>query len=119
MLRDLVAGAGMALVESVQAEPGLNSHRAARSRSAQVQRPEPAGAAGAPGFSATRDGSPGESRTIVISREEGSSGVHDAASAEMRFTRFFNNTPMAIASVDGDGKILEPTARSCRCSTAL
>jgi two-component system cell cycle sensor histidine kinase/response regulator CckA len=32
--------------------------------------------------------------------------VHDAASAEMRFTRFFNNTPMAIASVDGDGKIL-------------
>ena len=45
-----------------------------------------------------RQESPG-SRTIVISREDGGSGVHDAASAEMRFTRFFNNTPMAIASV--------------------
>ncbi len=28
----------------------------------------------------------------------------------MRFTRFFNNTPMAIASVDGDGRILRTNA---------
>jgi two-component system cell cycle sensor histidine kinase/response regulator CckA len=105
MLRDLVAGAGMALVESVQAEPGLN-------RTAQLDldllksNGQSLPVRLVHRVSATRDGSPGESRTIVISREEGSSGVHDAASAEMRFTRFFNNTPMAIASVDGDGKIL-------------
>ena len=105
MLRDLVAGAGMALVESVQAEPGLN-------RTAQLDldllksNGQSLPVRLVHRVSATRDGSPGESRTIVISREEGGSGVHDAASAEMRFTRFFNNTPMAIASVDGDGKIL-------------
>ena len=28
----------------------------------------------------------------------------------MRFTRFFNNTPMAIASVDGEGRILRTNA---------
>ena len=28
----------------------------------------------------------------------------------MRFTRFFNNTPMAIASVDGQGRILRTNA---------
>jgi len=105
MLRDLVAGAGMALVESVQAEPGLN-------RTAQLDldllksNGQSLPVRLVHRVSATRDGSPGESRTIVISREEGGSGVHDAASAEMRFTRFFNNTPMAIASVDGRGKIL-------------
>lgn len=105
MLRDLVAGAGMALVESVQAEPGLN-------RTAQLDldllksNGQSLPVRLVHRVSATRDGSPGESRTIVISREAGGSGVHDAASAEMRFTRFFNNTPMAIASVDGDGKIL-------------
>ncbi|MGJ8570728.1 MAG: cell cycle histidine kinase CckA [Hoeflea sp.] len=105
MLRDLVAGAGMALVESVQAEPGLN-------RTAQLDldllksNGQSLPVRLVHRVSATRDGSPGESRTIVISREEGGTGVHDAASAEMRFTRFFNNTPMAIASVDGDGKIL-------------
>ncbi len=105
MLRDLVAGAGMALVESVQAEPGLN-------RTAQLDldllksNGQSLPVRLVHRVSATRDGSPGESRTIVISREAGGSGVHDAASAEMRFTRFFNNTPMAIASVDGAGKIL-------------
>ncbi|MDF1607439.1 response regulator [Hoeflea sp. YIM 152468] len=105
MLRDLVAGAGMALVESVQAEPGLNrtAHLdldllKSNGQSLPVRLVHR--------VSATRDGSPGESRTIVISREEGGSEVHDAASAEMRFTRFFNNTPMAIASVDGRGQIL-------------
>lgn len=105
MLRDLVAGAGMALIESVQAEPGLN-------RTAQLDLDLlKANGQSLPvrlvhRVSATRDGSPGESRTIVISREDGGSGVQDAASAEMRFTRFFNNTPMAIASVDAQGKIL-------------
>ncbi|MBC7283026.1 PAS domain-containing sensor histidine kinase [Hoeflea sp.] len=105
MLRDLVAGAGMALVESVQAEPGLN-------RTAQLDldllksNGQSLPVRLVHRVTATRDGSPGESRTIVISREEGGTGAHDAASAEMRFTRFFNNTPMAIASVDARGKIL-------------
>ncbi|MDP2733063.1 MAG: PAS domain-containing protein, partial [Hoeflea sp.] len=104
-LRDLVAGAGMALVESVQAEPGLN-------RTAQLDldllktNGQSLPVRLVHRVTATRDGSPGESRTIVISRENGGLEIQDAANAEMRFTRFFNNTPMAIASVDGRGKIL-------------
>jgi two-component system, cell cycle sensor histidine kinase and response regulator CckA len=50
-----------------------------------------------------------ESRTIVMSRE-GDDGDQSASNAAMRFTRFFNNTPMAIASVDGDGRILRTNA---------
>ncbi|EDQ33492.1 PAS domain S-box [Hoeflea phototrophica DFL-43] len=105
MLRDLVAGAGMALVDSVQAEPGLNSTAQldldllkSNGQSFPVRLVHR--------VTATRDGSPGESRTIVISRDDGVSGARDVANAEMRFTRFFNNTPMAIASVDSRGKIL-------------
>jgi two-component system cell cycle sensor histidine kinase/response regulator CckA len=105
MLRDLVAGAGMALVDSVQAEPGLNSTAQldldllkTNGQSFPVRLVHR--------VSATRDGSPGESRTIVIGREEGGTDANDAANAEMRFTRFFNNTPMAIASVDAKGRIL-------------
>ncbi|MEQ8479209.1 MAG: response regulator [Hoeflea sp.] len=105
MLRDLVAGAGMALVESVQAEPGLNSTAQldldllkANGQSFPVRLVHR--------VSATRDGSPGESRTIVIGRDDGGRDANDAANAEMRFTRFFNNTPMAIASVDAKGRIL-------------
>ena len=104
LLRDLVAGAGMALIESVQAEPGLN-------RTAQLDldllksNGQSLPVRLVHRVTATRDGAPGESRTIVISREEGVS-IPDAANAEMRFTRFFNNTPMAIASVDSEGRIL-------------
>jgi two-component system cell cycle sensor histidine kinase/response regulator CckA len=58
--------------------------------------------------SATRDGAPGESRTIVLARPKGGEG--DQSASAMRFTRFFNNTPMAIASVDGAGKILRINA---------
>ncbi|WP_299862485.1 response regulator [uncultured Hoeflea sp.] len=118
MLRDLVAGAGMALVESVQAEPGLN-------RTAQLDLDLlKANGQSLPvrlvhRVSATRDGSPGESRTIVISREDGELGAHDAANAEMRFTRFFNNTPMAIASVDDKGKILRTNGPFLRMFSGL
>ncbi|MBV2183692.1 MAG: response regulator, partial [Rhizobium sp.] len=56
-----------------------------------------------------RDGAPGESRSIVLARQEGGSD-QSASIASMRFTRFFNNTPMAIASVDGEGRILRTNA---------
>lgn len=41
---------------------------------------------------------------------EGDDGDQSASNAAMRFTRFFNNTPMAIASVDGNGRILRTNA---------
>lgn len=55
-------------------------------------------------------GEPGPSRTIVVNRTEGDDSSLDLRSAEMRFTRFFNSTPMAIAALDGSGRILRTNA---------
>ncbi|MGK9050847.1 cell cycle histidine kinase CckA [Xaviernesmea oryzae] len=106
-IADLVAGEGMALIQSVQAAPGLDRTetldldlRRANGQSLPVRLVH--------SVSATRDGAPGESRTIVLARPKGGEG--DQSASAMRFTRFFNNTPMAIASVDGGGKILRINA---------
>jgi two-component system, cell cycle sensor histidine kinase and response regulator CckA len=48
------------------------------------------------------DGAPGVSRTLVLNRAR-DVGVDPQRAAEVRFMRFFNNTPMAIATVDKDG----------------
>ncbi|MGF9567337.1 PAS domain-containing sensor histidine kinase [Neorhizobium sp. JUb45] len=106
-MQDLVAGEGMALIQSVQATPGqtrtetldLDLRRAnGQSLPARLVH----------SVSTSRDGAPGESRTIVLARPKGEGA--DLSSSAMRFTRFFNNTPMAIASVDGNGKILRVNA---------
>src|SRR5690606_18229774 len=60
--------------------------------------------------SAARDGRRGTSRTIVINRQIGEDASADLRAAEVRFTRFFNSTPMAIASVDREGRILRTNA---------
>ncbi|WP_099866653.1 cell cycle histidine kinase CckA [Pararhizobium haloflavum] len=106
---DLIAGEGMALIDSVQAEPGRNRTatldldlRKTNGQSVPVRLVHR--------VSMTRDGAPGESRTIVLARGGSDGGDYSAAAAEMRFTRFFDNTPMAIASVDGDGRILRTNA---------
>ena len=60
--------------------------------------------------SPSSDGSPGTSRTLVINRlgkEETDSALLDA---ELRFTRFFNNTPLAIASVSSAGETVRTNA---------
>nr|WP_224407619.1 PAS domain-containing sensor histidine kinase [Afifella sp. IM 167] len=55
------------------------------------------------------DGRLGASRTLVL---EVTAGEADAGqAAERRFIRFFNNTPMAIASVDREGMINLSNAR--------
>ncbi|AJD41444.1 sensor histidine kinase/response regulator hybrid protein [Rhizobium gallicum bv. gallicum R602sp] len=106
---DLVAGGGLALIQSVQAEPGLKKTdtldldlKKANGQSLPVQIIH--------SVTSMRDGAPGESRTIVLRRQSGGENEQSASAAAMRFTRFFNNTPMAIASVDGDGRILRTNA---------
>jgi two-component system cell cycle sensor histidine kinase/response regulator CckA len=106
-IADMVAGEGMALIQSVQAGPGQTRTetldldlRRANGQSLPVRLVH--------SVSSMRDGAPGESRTIVLDRPKGE-GADQSASA-MRFTRFFNNTPMAIASIGGDGKILRINA---------
>ena len=59
---------------------------------------------------ASRDGRPGPMRSIVLNRAQGDHAGLDARAAEIRFTRFFNSTPMAIAGIDGEGRILRTNA---------
>lgn len=64
--------------------------------------------------SPTADGAPGTSRTLVINRlakEESDSALLDA---ELRFTRFFNNTPIAIAAISPDGKTVRTNSTFLR-----
>jgi two-component system cell cycle sensor histidine kinase/response regulator CckA len=51
------------------------------------------------------DGAPGGTRTVVLNRSPGEEASETARAAEVRFTRFFNNTPMAIAALDRSGRI--------------
>ncbi|WP_296104501.1 cell cycle histidine kinase CckA [uncultured Agrobacterium sp.] len=104
---DIVAGEGMALIESVQPQVGskrtemldLDMRRVnGQSMPARLVHQ----------VTAARDGAPGESRTLVLMRPKGQDSAE--SSSAMRFTRFFNNTPMAIASIDGEGRILRTNA---------
>ncbi|OJF93496.1 hybrid sensor histidine kinase/response regulator [Pararhizobium antarcticum] len=117
-IADLVAGEGLALVQSVQAEPGLKKTkvldldlRKANGQSLAVRLVHR--------VSSNRDGAPGESRTIVLSRAGDDESDQSASIAAMRFTRFFNNTPMAIASVDGAGRILRTNAPFLKLFSAV
>jgi two-component system cell cycle sensor histidine kinase/response regulator CckA len=51
------------------------------------------------------DGTQGSSRTLVLDRAPGSDNAETLRAAEVRFARFFNNAPMAIATVDKNGHI--------------
>ncbi|MEX0852491.1 MAG: PAS domain-containing protein [Bauldia sp.] len=53
----------------------------------------------------TADGAPGATRTLVLNRSPGEEVSEALRAAEVRFTRFFNNTPMAIAALDREGRI--------------
>ena len=56
------------------------------------------------------DGTVGASRTLLLDMRL-AGGDKSGRIAEMRFARFFNNTPMAIASVDGEGRFGQTNAR--------
>jgi two-component system, cell cycle sensor histidine kinase and response regulator CckA len=105
----IVAGDGMALIRSVKADPGTTRNAVIDLDLATV-----AGEALPVRFmhrvQATRDGLPGPSRTIVLNRTQGEDASAELRTAEVRFTRFFNSTPMAIAGVDQGGRILRTNA---------
>jgi two-component system, cell cycle sensor histidine kinase and response regulator CckA len=64
------------------------------------------------------DGSPGASRSLVINRAPGEERAEDLRAAEVRFARFFNSTPMGIATVDSSGAILRSNAAFARIAPA-
>jgi two-component system, cell cycle sensor histidine kinase and response regulator CckA len=108
-LRDLLAGDGMALISSVKAEPGTS-----RSAVIDLDMAKANGQALPVRFyhrvQTGKDGQAGPSRTIVINRSAGEDGLSEQRAAEVRFTRFFNSAPMAIAAVDCDGNVLRTNA---------
>ena len=103
-LRDLVRGESVALLAGVLAERGHDRtetidldlvKRNGQSLPVRLLHRVPVAA----------DGAPGATRTIVLNRSPGEEGAEALRAAEVRFTRFFNNTPIAIAAVDRSGAI--------------
>ena len=56
------------------------------------------------------NGIQGDSRTLVLNRSRGEEASEALRAAEVRFARFFNNTPIAIASLDKEGRVLRTNA---------
>lgn len=56
------------------------------------------------------DAAPGSLRTLVLNRSSQMGDSEALRAAEIRFTRFFNNTPIAIAGLNQDGKIVRTNA---------
>ncbi|HEY8125665.1 MAG TPA: response regulator [Methylocystis sp.] len=57
-----------------------------------------------------QDGEPGPSRTLALNRASGEQPEENLRAAEVRFARFFNSTPMAMATLDGEGRVLTSNA---------
>jgi two-component system, cell cycle sensor histidine kinase and response regulator CckA len=64
------------------------------------------------------DGAAGASRSIVINRARDERADPQRA-AEVRFMRFFDHTPMAIATVDKAGSIVRANARFAKLAQTL
>jgi two-component system cell cycle sensor histidine kinase/response regulator CckA len=103
-LADLVAGDGAALLTTLRAAPGEVKTEALdldlRTRGGKTL---PVRVYHKLAFGA--DGAPGASRTLVLNRAR-NDGTDPQRAAEIRFMRFFHNTPMAIATVDKHGGVV-------------
>jgi two-component system, cell cycle sensor histidine kinase and response regulator CckA len=116
-LGDIVSGDGASLLTSIVAAPGEVKTevfdidlkmRGGRTMPSRLYHKLAFGA----------DGAPGPSRTLVIShaRDERSD---PQTSAEVRFMRFFDHTPMAIATVDRAGAVVRANARFAKLAQSL
>jgi two-component system, cell cycle sensor histidine kinase and response regulator CckA len=116
-LTDIVSGDGASLLTSIVAVPGEVKTevfdidlkmRGGRTIPARLYHKLAFGA----------DGAPGPSRTLVISRARDERSDPERA-AEVRFMRFFDHTPMAIATVDRSGVVVRANARYAKLSQSL
>ena len=60
------------------------------------------------------DGTPGASRTLVVNRSRADNEADPLRAAEVRFARFFHNSPIAIATIDRKGRIVRANAMFAR-----
>ncbi|MGH6641888.1 MAG: cell cycle histidine kinase CckA [Bradyrhizobium sp.] len=116
-LADIVSGDGASLLTSIVAVPGevktevLDIDLRMRNGKTMPVRLYHKLAFGA-------DGVPGASRTLVISRARDEHSDPERA-AEVRFMRFFDHTPMAIATVDRAGAVVRANARFAKLAQSL
>ncbi len=108
-VQDLVLGESMALLSSVKPEPGSAKTAVVDLDLAKMNGQSlPVRLYHKVPFAS--DGAPGATRTLVLNRSPGEGSSESLRAAEVRFARFFNNTPIAIASVAEDGKVIETNA---------
>lgn len=108
-LPEIVAGDGMALIRAVKADPG-ETRNAVIDLDLATTKGEALPVRFMHRVTASREGLQGATRTIVLNRTQGEDSSADLRASEVRFTRFFNSTPMAIAGVDSHGRILRTNA---------
>ena len=116
-LGDIMSGDGAALLTSLIAAPGEVKTEVfdvdLRMRNGRTM---PARLFHKLAFGA--DGIAGPSRTLVISRARDERS-DPQRSAEVRFMRFFDHTPMAIATVDKTGAVVRGNARFAKLAQSL
>ena len=107
---DIIAGDGGGMLTMMSGEPGeVKTQQFDVDLKARQGRILPARIFHKVAFSS--NGAPGPSRSLVINRAPGElKGEEDLRAAEVRFARFFNSTPVAIAAVDASGALLRPNA---------
>jgi two-component system cell cycle sensor histidine kinase/response regulator CckA len=102
-LDDIVAGEGAKLLTTIAAAPGeVKTEVIDLDLRTRGGKPVPVRLFHKIAFGA--DGQAGASRTLVLNRAR-DGGSEAQRVAEVRFMRFFQNTPMAIATVDRFGRI--------------
>jgi len=111
-LSDIVAGDGAALLTTTAGEPGeVKTDVHDLDLKTRTGKTVPMRLYHKVAFAA--NGMPGASRTLVLNRAR-EEGADPLRAAEVRFVRFFHNTPMAIAAVDRTGKIARANAPLAR-----
>jgi two-component system cell cycle sensor histidine kinase/response regulator CckA len=112
-LSDIVAGEGAALLSSRNAAPGeVRTDLVDLDLKTRSGKPVPVRIVHKIAYGA--DGAPGASRSLVLNRTRDAEGIDPQRAAEVRFMRFFHNTPMAIATVDKTGRIARENPRFAR-----
>jgi two-component system cell cycle sensor histidine kinase/response regulator CckA len=109
---DIVAGDGAALLISLNPSPGsVKTEVLDLDFKTRSGKPVPVRLYHQIAYGA--DGTPGVSRTLVLNRAR-DDGADLQRAAEVRFMRFFHNTPMAIAMVDKSARIARNNPRFAR-----
>jgi two-component system cell cycle sensor histidine kinase/response regulator CckA len=107
---DIVAGDGAALLTSRTAGPGeVRTDRIDLDLKTRTGKPVPVRLVHKVAYGA--DGEPGASRTLVLTHSRDESGASTRRDVDVRFMRFFHNTPMAIATVDRTGRVARENPR--------